>query len=891
MLNGCNSVHAASAGGAEAQKPSPAPYAHPSDISHLSHAQYRALLEGPSPQLPAGLELPPRWALALQRSLEIAFSQEERVRRLIVLARAFVINKALPAYAADVGLKSHSYLRIEQRGFIAGQSVPAVFGVLVRDWQRRIDQGDRNTPFFKWAQRELLSRVVASHYGTAVGQILEWNVMYGLAEVSERTGVPQATIANWRLYGRNLSFGELVSFGERLRRDVSWERTEETWDTSWVRRARRIYFHESVRLGRSPVATKLHMILEWANIAPGLESLGRAFPSLTQDTISRIIRFQPVPLGCVRDICAHSAIKKGVPQLTREALYESARTESMRVGDRLQSARLVSQMMKAQGITTQNLSRLFEVHDPARPKAGTAIVRRVITELSLNEDVPWKGLAAVVARSRKDYEKLLASRGVELAQGHVRRVGQELRAERLERMLLGARRYSKNAPVEDKGSARLGLENFLRVVAEVDLSKTFDQLRRFFGQEVFRSNASGSDERIHGFIHGDRAPSWPEYQRYLKGVRVTPLICHELGWRHAFGSSIDRGRTMTPYGRAQRRVIETLITEGAEDRTNFFRHRGYHAGRFARYARELSEGRQIPSVKFSEFLEFAGIAPASARRHTIRLIVDEKDFSRAIVRWYSDRLVGTSALERSDLLRLLGAGRSETVEALRELPTEDHERLSLRHAAGGSLEDIPWLRRRREVVTLMRYFPGVTLDEVSAALNTLRLPLKELEAVTSLPATWTPKFQSYGDRLLEEQGFVFPEQECWKIIPKSLRESADEVWKAVEYDQLSGRTILRSIFPTWEASHLPQMQLLKAPLQKLLLGSLATINVNREEATTIARVFAKLFEVAPTVEDSALVVGYYLERQRDHLQSTDTKITVAEALERIFSLLRIARRH
>ena len=806
-----------------------------------------------------------------------------------MLARALVINKALPAYAEDVGLKSHSYLRIEQRGFVPGQSVPAVFGVLVRDWQRRIEQGDRNTPFFRWAQRELISRVVASHYGTAVGQILEWNVTYGLSKVTERTGVPQATIANWRLNGRNLSFGELVSFGEKVRGDARWERTSDSWDAPWVRRARRIYFHESVQLGRSPVATKLHMILEWANISPGLESLGRTFPSLTQDSISRLIRFQPVSFGVVGEICAHPFFKKGIPARTREVLQESARIEARRVGERLQSSGFASQMMKGQGITTQNLSRLFEVHDPARPKVGTAIVRRVLTELSLNEDVPWVGLAAIISRSRKDYEKLLTSRGAELTQSHVRRVGQELRAERLERMLVGVRGVSNTPPVDTKDSARLGLENFLRVVAEVDLSKTFDQLKRFFGQEVLRSNASGSDDRIQGFIAGDKAPSWPEYKRYLSGVRVTPLVCHELGWRHAFGSSIDRDKVMTPYGRAQRRVIETLIAEEAGDRSNFLRHRGYHSQHFTRYARELSEGRHIPSVKFSEFLRFAAIAPASGRHHTIRLVVEEKDYSKAIVRWYSEGMVGASASERLELLNLLGAGRSETLGELRVLPQEDHERLSLRYAAAGAREDIPWLRRRREIVTLMRYFPGVALEEVSTALDALRSPLKGLEAITSLPASWIPKFQSYGDRLLEEQGFSFQEQEPWNVLPKSVREHAGEVWRAVEHDPASGRSLLQSIFPTSESSHVQQMLLLKVPLQKVLLGSLPLMNVNREEATLVVRVFTKLFEVTPTVQDSARVVGYYLEEKRHHIQATDTKITVGEALERIFSLLRTAR--
>ena len=67
------------------------------------------------------------------------------------------------------------------------------------------------------------------------------------------------------------------------------------------------------------------------------------------------------------------------------------------------------------------------------------------------------------------------------------------------------------------------------------------------------------------------------------------------------------------------------------------------------------------------------------------------------------------------------------------------------------------------------------------------------------------------------------------------------------------------------------------------------MNVNREEATLVVRVFTKLFEVTPTVQDSARVVGYYLEEKRHHIQATDTKITVGEALERIFSLLRTAR--
>ena len=854
-----------------------------------SRSTYQKLFLSKPERLPEHLIFPNRRRPALEKALAFAFSQPDPVRQLVVFVRAYALMKSGPEYAAELGLKPHSYSQLEARGFDPQKSVASTFGIFLRDWEKRARANPEAAPFFRWAQSRLERLLIGSDIGTPLGFLIKCQNRVGTKRFAEATGLRPETLSQFRSLNKNITFAEMLSVVDALSSGKR-SRTSSMWEHPMVVEARRIFLHHSLRLGRPVSTIKPHMILTWIDVSSHLLSIRKEFPGITDKDGSEIARFGHITPSAWDEIKRSEKIVGALPGEALLAVDRAIDLESRTRSASPVSTELATQLMRAQRLSTKVLARILGLHDLKSARESTSMVRSSIFEGTHSPQLPWGVLAAVLSRDAESFGNLIKFREQEIAREYRRRGGHTIGEDSLRRKIWGEERSIREDQLEGlkvipSEAMEKALKSFLRPFVLGTPSATMRSLAETRGQLPILKGAHSSYDRLMAIITGAAMPSYPEYKRFLSAGRVPPNELHAVGWRHAFGSHVAKETGATPFGLIQRRVIKTLLYEGYESRGEALESRDRHRLTAAAWFQSLEQKGDIPLVVAKRLCCVLGVPPKAPRYRAIESLLALKAYSAAIRDWHKKGMDGLTDAERRDVSHLLYEGQNISSERLFAVTETDARLLDVFHKfKAGSITAMPlgWKRTVRGVHTIMRMFPGATLDDIREVFATDGKALRTLTRDSAIPSRWVPRFENSTDIVLLERGILEAHNRPTLYVPPGIQRLRDRACRVLG-SHVDRGSFLAVLFPARHSELRGDSFQLVEIARELINASSGSINLTNAQKAQLHHAFKEVLSVSPTFEECRVKLGAALADQAD-IQAGDT-LSVRGALDRFLTFL------
>lgn len=861
----------------------------------LREAYNKLLLSKPT-KLPEEITLPHRRRPALEKALVSAFEREDPVRQLVIFVRAYALFKSVPEYAGEIGLKPHSLSQLEDRGFDPARSIAPTFRTFLLDWERRAEENPQAAPFFRWAQQRLERLLIGRELGTPLGLVVKWQIKMGPSAFTALSGLTSAGLSSYRSLKKNITFSELIQMGESLGYNPGGHRTDTTYNAGWMRDVRRVFFHHSMKLKRAPSATKVHMMLTWAGAETTEAGLRRIVPQLSEDESARLARFDPVAPTTWRKIRNASAVTMRVSPTVLAAIEEGIAREARLRNRAPESSRLAVSLMRAHQFSTKTVARLLDVYEGGKPREGTALVRGAVFEKRNSDKAPWGVVAAVISKDAATFESLLTLRAQELSDQYLRRTGHPLQTSALYKRI-----WSRELAADGRDASLLGGVNC--GVADASLHRllapfiggapdsVLSSIVKLRGLLPVWEKAASSADRFSAIISKQVVPNYPEYVRILRSARIAPNILHEIGWRDAFGNHIRSHGTSSPFGLIQRRILKTLIFSESESRGDFLKKIDRNRGTDAAWFQTLDIRGEVPAVIMKRFLAMAGIEGKGTHMALLQSLLDGKDYSKAIRTWFRAGMEGLPDAEKRDVAHLLQVGPNICREKLFSVSLTGMDLLTLSHRLkAGNVSPMPlsWKRTIRGVLTVMKLFPGVTLEEIRDVFSKDGKLLWALNRPTTIPFTWNPQFEQYADRILRERGILDASDRPTHFLPNGVK-----VWRARAGALLGSSAIERpSFFSVLFPENASLLHGDSTELYKILCGLLKDggpfFNLDAETRAQLLLTFREVWTIDPSPAKCRVMVGASLaSRQKEAPQDV---LSVGAALDRLLTFLVFDRR-
>ena len=862
----------------------------------LARRVYNELLASRPTYLPKEITLPHRRRPALEKSLVSAFERKDPVRELVIFVRAYALFKSVPEYAGEVGLKPHSLSHLEERGFDPARSVALTYGTFLRDWARRAEADPKSAPFFRWAQQRLERLLVGEELGTPLGLLLKWQIKMGAPSFADMCGLTSAGLSSYRTFKKNITFSELIQVGEALGYNPGGARTSITWNATWMKEVRRVFFHHSMSLTRSASATKIHMMLTWTGAETTEAGLRRCVPDLTEEESAGLARFDPVSPIIWRKVRNASAVTRRVPAEVLDGVDAIISRETQLRNRVPESSRLAVSLIRFHQFSTKTVARLLGIYEGLKPREGTALVRGALFEKRSSDRAPWGVVAALLSKDSATFERMLLLRAQELSDQYLRRTGHPLQPTALYRRIWGGE------PPGEQGDSSLadGITHaradtaLARLVAPLILGapdSVLSSIVELRGLLPVWQKAASSDARFAAIMSKQVVPNYPEYVRILKAARITPNVLHEIGWRDSFGGHLRSRGAASPFGLMQRRILKTLIFSENETRGEFLKKLDRNRGADASWFQTLDIRGEIPAVIMKRLLAMAGIEGKSPRMALVRSLFEEKDYPKAIRRWFRSGMEGLTDSEKRDVTHLLQVGPNICQEKLFSVGLTGVELLTLSHRLkDGSVTAMPpsWKRTVRGVFTIMKLFPGVTLDEIREVFSRDGKVLWAFNQPTTIPRSWLPQFEQYGDRLLRKRGVLDSSIRPTQFLPNAVR-----LWRSRALDLLGpSASDCQSFFSVLFPENASLLNGDSSELHKVLCGVLTDgspfVNLESDSMAQLLLTFKDVWMVDAKPAHCRVMVGASLAgRQKQSMQDV---LSVGEALDRLLTFLVLDRR-
>ena len=862
----------------------------------LPHGAYNKLLASKPTTLPEDIVLPQRRRPALEKALVSAFDQEDPVRQLVIFVRAYALFKSVPEYAQEIGLKPHSLLQMEDRGFNPARSIAPTYGAFLRDWERRAEADPKAAAFFRWAQQRLERLLVGRELGTPLGLVVAWQIRMGSSAFAALSGLTPVGLSSYRSFHKNLTFSDLIRIGESLRFNPAGHRNETTYNAEWMKDVRRVFFHNSMKLKRAPSATKVNMVLTWAGVETTEVGLRSAVPHLTERETATLVRFDPVsPIvwGKIRDV---SEVTTRVPVDILAGIEAAIAREARLRGRAPESSRLAVSLMRAHQFSTKTVARFLGIYEGGKPREGTALVRGAVFEKIRSDNAPWGVVAALISKDFPTFERLLTLRAQELSDQYLRKTGHPLKPTALYKRIWGEELPVAGGDASLSNGITCGKVDAAlhRLIAPYILGSpdsVLSAIVRLRGLLPVWTKAASSDDRLAALMSKQVVPSYPEYLRILKAARITPNVLHEIGWRNALGNHIRAHGPSSPFGLIQRRILKTLMFSESENRGEFLQKSERNRGTDAAWFQTLDVRGEVPAVVMKRFLAMSAVEEKGTGMVLLQSLLAEKDYPQAIRKWFRAGMEGLLDAEKRDVAHLLQVGPNLCHEKLFSASLTGMDLLTLSHRLkGGNVSPMPfsWKRTVQGVLTIMKLFPGVTLDEIREVFSKDGKVLWALNRPTTIPATWIPQFEQRGDRLLRERGILDASDRTTHFLPNAVK-----VWRSRAVPLL-GSSAIES--PSLFSVLFPENALLlrgdSAELYRILCGLLKEggpfLNLDAETRTELLLTFKEIWAVDPNPATCRVMVGSSLaSRQKESPQNV---LSVGEALDRLLTFLVFDRR-
>jgi hypothetical protein len=859
----------------------------------LPYSVYKSLISRDEPpQVPSGLGLTEKRRSALNDSLSAAYATKDPAKRLMVLVRAYCLHQSIPEYAITIGLRPNSLLRLEQRGFIPGASVATSFSPLIQDWQNRAKVSPPSAPFFSWAQRELCKAVLRDEYTAPLGPILEWQLRTGSRHFQEKTGLAPHSLSSWRTQHKNISFRDLLEVASKLGFTGAASGLQKEWDATWAKRARRSFFHHSMKLDRSPSATATHIVLGWAGLPNAQPALRVAVPGVSHEDANRLARFQPISLKSWKAIRKHPTVQASVPCSALERLEQQVKAENSARETRAPSATMAIKKMRELRLSTKIFSKMIGAHDPSRPKWGTDLVRRVIFEGLASDTLPWGVVAATLASNRAEFSRLLEARAGELNAEYHRRTGRDLTPASLFRKIWSV------PPAPDRTALEYGLsscvaDNAVRHMIVPLKSPSVQQavhtLVTIRGLIHIWKKAGISPTRLDALATGSVTPSWPEYCAILQAAHIVPSSLHELAWRDQFGKNALPTTSHSELGNIQNRIIRTLVSQEARSNKEFVTAKKGHHTTEARYFRDLSAEGSLSSIHMRRLLKLAGVTDGTALLSPVNPILFEKSYPKAIARWIQSGAPGVDGSTHSRVVRLISSSRNFSSNNLWEVAASGERLLELRHfllSASKHPDKIPEVFPTHDaVLRILRLFPGATVQDVVEAVEAQREHLSGLNTYTEIPQEKPLRIENYADRLLAERGIISAQQVNTEALPPQGQQAVAKFKQLFHRPLAPGENILEALFPERGTQPLIAPAILQRELPIFLGQILRHLSVSSPDAANIVAASQRLWLATPFPAETIHLVADVIRRDSAEAEATLSNRKVWQALRDMLDIV------
>ena len=850
---------------------------------------YQALLASKPNQLPEYLELPNRRRPALEKALAFAFSDHDPVRQLIIFVRAYVLRKSGPEYAQEVGLKSNSYSQLEARGFDPNRSVASSFGCFLRDWEKRAEETPQAASFFRWAQQRLERLLVGPELGTPLGFLLARQNRAGKKNFADATGLKPETLSTYRSLNKNITFAELVGVIEALSMVPKPQRSAAFWDSPLVKDARRVFFHQSLQLGRPASAIKVHMLLTWGGVQVTSPGLRRQIPLLTDGEAGKIVRFEFISSATWEKLREVKGLVKLVSASFVASIDEAIKREGAARVVCATSTILAVDLMRAQRLSNKHIARIAGIYDPKRSREGTALVRTAIFDKVASPLVPWGALAALLSRDMESFQKLVSSREAEFSSEYRRRSGHPIGTATLAKKIWGEVDALATHPPEaleglNSAHTKSILTRFLRPFVSGVPSATIGAMVEVRGLLPMWRRAHSSPERFSGIMSEKVVPSYPEYVRLLRAGYVKVNHLHEVGWRHAFGAYVRNHEGGDLFGAMQRRVLKTLLSEAYESRSDALTKGKRAPSTFAPWFQALDKQGSVPRAVWNRMLDLIGVVPGSGRRSTVDSLLTIKEYPAAIREWFVKGMGGLTDAEQRDVAHLMQVGPQIHPKCLFGVAESGGELLEIVHGLkDGSITAMSLSRKRtlRGVLTVMKMFPGATLDDVREVFDKEGKIVRIWAESTTVPASWVPRFDNYSDKMLIEQG-ILEARTTQNFVPSGIFQLRTRLQRALG-DDVERSSFLAVLYPPERGAIRGDSDQLVEIVRQLLNHASGFINLDNAQKKQLFDTFKESMSGAPTFLDARLKIGAFLST----LGGSPERKTLSahEALDRLLTFL------
>lgn len=834
----------------------------------LTHRTYHHIVMHEPLRAPEHAPLTARQRKAINDSLEFASTDNDPVRRLLVTVRAFVLNHTVRSYAPELGMRPHSLLNLEARGFDSQRSVSSVYGKFALDWERRAALDPTLAPFLTWASKRLRALVLSKEYATPLGQLLEWQMIIGSVPFAARTGLDPAGLSRIREWSTMVPFGYLIEVGGKIGAVAEPPRTADGWNLAWIERVRRISIRYSQSIERPIAPAKLGIMLEWAGVPLTVVGLREHFPRLKERDAQRIVKYEPLKKGALSVVLDSTLLVGAIPELDREQLREQMARSQRSFSHRPSSSKKVAEIMRERKMGTRYIADVFHAIEPHHEKDSITRVRSVLFRGAIVEDLPWGRVAGVLARSEREYKNLVTLRSEEIASEYRRRTGQRMNAATLYRKIWGSEPLHEDVTVSD-GFANAHHEEPLQRSMEVYLGQSpawvLQGLHRARRINPLRRETGSGFERLRLLRQAEVVPSLPEFKKILDGARIPFGPFHEIGWRDAFGGFKRGLEQASDFGNVQRRVLKTLIAEKASNTSEFLASIGGVSPQQRVHFQPRGAGREIPLVSFWRALSFSGINTGDPRALQVSLLLEEKSFVKAFRRWYVEGLIGADENIRIGLRDLVAAREPLTREVLFTPPCSVSEVLALKFELDASVSETsqnPIIRRALVVRSVMRRFPGITVDEITQGIAAIREVLHALTTPTNVSRTWKPTFLNAADRKLIEDGLITADRVRRIGLPSLVRTHVRGVVAVVGSGIEQAESPIRVLFPSHTHQSHPKVSEARVAMTHLFAETLHAMNLSPVVAASIFKAFRAAWTVAHIESDSAKVVGAFLDESK-----------------------------
>jgi hypothetical protein len=855
---------------------------------------------------------------ALQGSIKDAFSKDDPVRRLVVTVRAALLNKTIPQYAEDLGIQANTLLRLEDKGFDPSSSVATSFHPFIADWRKRAQEQSPEALFFRWAEHQLTKLLLRDDIGTPLGLLREWQLQAGSKTFTEITGLASGDIWQYRATKKAFSLKELLDIGEKIHSAASSGDSSASpieWDDSWVKRARQVYFHQSLKLKRPVSVTRLHMAFAWAGITPTACELGRVFPALSEDNRQRISRFEPIPPAAWQAIRQSEILVQRIPPSELVRLDQAVAQEAHLHTRSSSSTRLAVRLMREQKLSTKTLAHLTGIHDDARPRYGSEMIRNLIFEGVAGQTVSWGALAAVLSRNPRELSQLLKLRADEWKKSYQRRTGQPLSPYSLYTRMWGeAPELQEDVAKPPKLDAGLHsekteaiLRRALTLHTDPDPRVILKDLLQIVGLKRAIGRLATSAPRLQSILNGEAVPPWIEYRGWLRAAGIAELPAHEVGWRELCGTTLHSPK-LTPNGKIQYRIIQTLVFDRFSHKSDFCRAGGEDRAPGLRLLKTLKEQGELSPTHFDRLLSIGGLAPGDPRQKPIKNTLTHKDFSTALVQWLNTGLQDIPAPQQALVTHLFSSCEQVSLDDLRPLTTPARELLECKYTrlnrnesstSGATSPPSEPLQRALDsqrssntqpqiveaLTVIMRAFPGVTLREISTAIQRVKASLLNANPETVILNGWVPRFEKPSERRLVEAGVKDAAPKVTLHLPTGARDALERFAETVRPLIRADRDPLQALFPPLDT----QPPLAAPALHDLLRSTLSTLlphtNLMPSEAKQLSDAVEKIFSLSTSPERSARLAGSFIGATitAPARHGSSTKLTTLQALERLFT--------